>query len=67
MSELIRALQALPQGARVIVPGRELGFVEVAAAVEDEAVFSAGEWQLSDDRDPGGERLVRLMGVGESR
>lgn len=60
--ELVEALQALPQDARVILPGRVVDFVEVSAAVEDEAIFTQGEWQLSDDRDPGGERLVRLVG-----
>ncbi|MDO8912289.1 MAG: hypothetical protein Q8N10_03265 [Phenylobacterium sp.] len=65
VNELIGALRALPQDARVIMPGWEVDFVEVAAAIEDEAIFKKAEWQLSDARDPGGERLVRLVGLGD--
>lgn len=63
--DLVEVLLALPQDARVIIPGRAVDFVEVSGAVQDEAIFTDGEWQLSDDRDPGGERLVRLLGADD--
>lgn len=44
VKELIDALHAFPQDARVIIPGWEVDFVEVAAAIEDKAILKGVEW-----------------------
>lgn len=48
--------------AQVVMPGEDDDFCIVSSAFEDLAHLSGGAVQLSDERSPGYERVVRLFG-----
>lgn len=62
IEELIARLGAFDPQLRVVMPGEDYDFCEVASAFEDLVEIDGETVQLADERQGGGVRVIRLFG-----